>query len=138
MVNRRNGHRRLFAPKESGRLEKVNVSAVGHQISAPFEPVTVAHLDTYAVHVTRCVGDGPAWLPAPQDSMVLCQEGRLTLALGAGAPPHDPPDEQYTLEASDLLVVPKGFGSQISSPTGALVLGVKRHKQPGLPLTDKP
>ncbi|RPI53496.1 MAG: cupin domain-containing protein, partial [Chloroflexi bacterium] len=32
MVNRRNGHRRLFAAKDSGRLEKLSLPAIGRQV----------------------------------------------------------------------------------------------------------
>jgi homogentisate 1,2-dioxygenase len=130
MVNRRNGHRRLFAPKESGRLEKVNLPAVGRQIGALFQPVIIAHLDTYAVHLNRCLGDGPFWESTRQDRLVLCQEGQLTLYLGMGEPGPGRAVEEFDLKPGDLFVVPKGMSWQISSSTGALVLGVQRHRQP--------
>jgi homogentisate 1,2-dioxygenase len=59
MVNRRNGDRRLFVVKGEGRLEKVSVPAVGHQIAIPFAPVTLTHLDTFAVQLLLCEEIGP-------------------------------------------------------------------------------
>ena len=127
MANRRNGDRRLFALKDGGSLEKVSVQAVGRQISFPFRPVVLAHVDTYALHVTACWGTGPWWHTDLQDSLVLCQDGELTLETDRGS---------LSLGSGDLVVVPKGITHRFSSSERSLVVGLQRHKQPGLPLPD--
>ena len=127
MINRRNGDRRLFALKEEGHLEKVSVPAVGHQIAVPFAPVTLAHLDTVALHLTLCEGLGPWWQMDHQTSLVLCYGGHLTL---------DVEMRRLSLASGELALVPKGVAYRLSSADRALALGVQRHKQPGLPLPD--
>jgi quercetin dioxygenase-like cupin family protein len=125
MVNRRNGDRRLFALKEEKSLEKISVPAVGRQIVVPFRPVVLAHLDTYALDLTYCEGSGPWQKIDRQDSLVLCHEGQLTL---------ETEQEQWSLQNGDMVVIPKGVGYRLSSIARSLVLGLHRHRQPGLPL----
>ncbi len=127
IVNRRNGHRRLFALKGAGRLEKVSVPAMGRQVAAPFRPVALAHLDTFALNLILCQDTGPWCHSERQSNLVLCYDGRLTLDSELGRVP---------LQDGQLVVVPKGIPYRLSSRGRALVLGVQRHKQPGLPLPD--
>ncbi len=127
MVNRRNGDRRLFAVEGEGRLEKVSVPAVGHQIGPPFRPVVLAHLDTFALHLMACEGTGPWWRTERQGSLVFCYEGWLLLETEVG---------HVILEGGDLTVVPKGVAYRLSSRGRTLVIGLQRHKQPGLPLPE--
>ncbi len=123
MVNRRNGDRLIFSPKKQGRLEKVNVPAVGRHIVSPFSPVVLTHVDTFALTLTLCQGSGP-WLCAPhQESLILCLEG---------TPAVHTEHDQLTLEYGELVVVPKGIRYRLSCETRGLVLGVKRHEQHGL------
>lgn len=125
LVNRRNGDRRVFAPKSQGRLEKVNVPAVGRHIVAPFSPVIVADVDTFAVTLTLCEGTGP-WLAAPrQESLILCMGGAAAVRTD---------ENEVSLSHGELMVVPKGVSYQLSSAAQGLVIGVQRHSQPGLPL----
>lgn len=126
MTNRRNGDRRIFALKDDGALEKVSVQAVGRQITIPFRPVVLAHVDTYALHVTACWGAGPWWHTDLQDSLVLCYDGELAVETDRGS---------LSLESGDLVIVAKGVAHRLSSSERSLVVGVQRHKQPGLPLS---
>jgi hypothetical protein len=123
MVNRRNGDRRLFVLKDENRLEKVNVPAMGRQIVAPFRPITLAHVDTFALTIMRCLDTGPWMQVVHQQSLVLCYDGRLTI---------DTEEEQVSLGDAELVVVPNGTRHQLSSEEGALVLGVQRHQSPDL------
>jgi hypothetical protein len=123
IVNRRNGDRRLFALKHEGRLEKVNVTAMGHQVAIPFQPVTLADLDTFTLNVLLCRGTGPWWCTDQQSSLVLCHDGMLTLDSELG---------QVPLQAGELVVVPRGIAYQLSSVDRALMLSLQRHKQPDL------
>jgi len=127
IVNRRNGDRHLFALKEAGRMEKLSVPAIGRQIVAPFVPVTLAHVDTYALNAIVCEGIGPGWKTEPQSSLVLCYDGDLVLDSELG---------QISLQQGELVVVPKGITYRMSGADHALVLSTQRHKQPGLPLPD--
>ncbi len=127
VVNRRNGDRRIFALKQGRSLEKVSVPAMGRQIVVPFRPVVLANLDTFSVHLTFCEGTGPWQQMDLQDSLVFCQDGKLILEMEHG---------QYDLESGELAVVPKGLSFRLSSDVRSLVLGLQRHKQPGLPLAD--
>jgi homogentisate 1,2-dioxygenase len=127
IVNRRNGDRRLFAVKDEKRLEKVSVPAMGRQLTVPFRPVALAHLDTYAVNLLLSQETGPWWHTERQSSLVFCYDGRLILDSELG---------RVSVQSGDLTVVPKGVAYRLSSVGRALVLGVKRHKQPGLPLPD--
>lgn len=127
MVNRRNGDRRLFALEGQGHLEKLSVPVMGRQISTPFRPVVLAHLDTFALHLMVCVGTSPWWRTDRQSSLILCYEGRLLLETEEG---------RIVLETEELTVVPKGVAYRLFSPARSLVMGLQRHKQPGLPLPD--
>jgi homogentisate 1,2-dioxygenase len=127
IVNRRNGYRRLFALEDEGRLEKVSVPAMGRQVAVPFSPVAVAHLDTFALNLVLCQGTGPWWRAERQSSLVLCYDGNLELDSELG---------QVSLQDGDMVVLPKGIPYRLSSSRRALILGVERHKQPGLPLPD--
>jgi homogentisate 1,2-dioxygenase len=127
LVNRRNGDRRLFAFKDGGRLEKVNIPAMGRQISAPFRTIALAHLDTFALNLILCQGTGPWWQNDHLGSLILCYDGTLLVGSELG---------QVSLQSGELVVVPKGITFRLSSTSRALVLGVDRHKSPGLPLPD--
>ena len=129
VVDRRNGDRRLFALKAEKRLEKINLSAMGHQVVVPFSPVLVAHLDTFAIQLTLCEGVGPWQTEGRQASLILCYDGRLTVdAEGLG---------RASLGSAELTVIPSRVPYCLSSAGRAMVLGLKRHKQPGLPLPDQ-
>jgi mannose-6-phosphate isomerase-like protein (cupin superfamily) len=122
MVNRRNGHRRLFALKSDNRLEKVSVPAVGRQIASPYVPVILAHVDTYALTLMRCRGESP-WLGTEErGSLVLCFDGSLAL---------DTETEAVPLMIGELVVVPRGVAYQLSSGDGALVMGLERRVRSG-------
>jgi mannose-6-phosphate isomerase-like protein (cupin superfamily) len=127
MVNRRNGDRRLFALKDQGRLEKVSVPAMGRQVAIPFKPVVLAHVDTYTLHLFSCKGDGPWREIERQDSLLFCFDGELMI---------ETERHQSSLVGGELLIVPKGMAHRLSSTGQALVIGVERHRQPGLPLPD--
>jgi mannose-6-phosphate isomerase-like protein (cupin superfamily) len=122
-VNRRNGDRRLFALRHEGRLEKVNVPAMGRQVAFPFRSVVLANLDTFALDVLLCQGIGPWWCTDRQNSLVLCHDAVLTLDSELG---------QIPLQSGELVVVPKGIAYRLSSVDRALVLSVQRHKQPNM------
>jgi len=122
MVNRRNGDRRLFALAGERRLEKVSVPAMGRQVAVPHRPVLLAHLDTYAVHLMVCEGTGPWWQVKDQDSLVLVHAGQLTLETEAN---------ELHLEEGELAIVPKGVAYRLSCSEKAVILGVRRHKEPG-------
>jgi mannose-6-phosphate isomerase-like protein (cupin superfamily) len=122
IVNRRNGDRRLFALKDQGHLEKLSVPAVGHQVAIPFEPVTLTHVDTYALNLLVCQETGPWWHTDRQSSLILCFEGQLTL---------DSEVDQVSLVTGELVVVPQGITHRLSSTERALVLSVERHRKPG-------
>lgn len=123
-VNRRNGHRRLFALKDEKRLEKVCIPAVGRQIVKPFRPVVFAHLDTFALNLALCQGTGPWWRTDRHSSLVLCHEGPVTVDSELG---------QASLHSGELVIIPRGISYRLSSGERALVLGVERHEQPSLP-----
>lgn len=124
VVNRRNGHRRLFALKEERHLEKTSVPAVGRQLATAFRPVAIAHLDTYALNLILCHGTSSWWQTNRQSSLVLCFEGNLLVDSERG---------QVSLHSGELVVVPKGIPYRFSSAERALVLGVERHEQPSGP-----
>ena len=127
MVNRRNGHRRLFALKGEQKLEKVNVPAMGRQLSALYHPLLLADLDTFALHLLACSGIGPWQQTERQDSLILCYKGRVTV---------DTSEKKVFLGDGELVIVPKGMAYRLSSLGRSLVLSVERHQQPGLPLPD--
>jgi homogentisate 1,2-dioxygenase len=127
MTNRRNGDRRLFALKNAQTLKKANVSAIGRGIAVPFQPVLVTDLDTYGVHVAACEGKGPWWKAERQSSLVYCHEGQLALESDRGS---------LSLEAGELAVVPTAVPYRLSSGRRSLMIGLQRHRVPGLPLDD--
>jgi homogentisate 1,2-dioxygenase len=127
IVNRRNGDRRLFAPKAAGRLEKVSVPAMGRQLFKPHMPVALAHLDTFAFNLLVCDQTGD-WRPNQrQNSLILCHVGQMTLESDLG---------ELSLHSGELVVVPKGAAFRLSSEERSLVLELERHRPPGLALDD--
>ena len=126
IVNRRNGDRHLIALKEKGRLEKVSVPAMGRQIVNPHTPVTLVHLDTFALNLLLCTGPGPWRQHKAQSSLVLCHTGEVTLDSDLG---------QEALHGGELVVVPKGISYRLSSSERSLVLELQRHNPPGPPLS---
>jgi len=129
VVDRRNGNRRLFALKGEKRLEKVSLAAMGRQVVVPFNPVLVANLDTFAVQLMLCEGTGSWQVEDCQADLILCHDGRLTVdteRLG-----------QAPLGPGELTVIPSRVSYRLLSTGRAMVLGLKRHKQPGLPLPDR-
>ena len=123
IVNRRNGDRRIIALKDKGRLEKVSVPAMGRQIVNPHTPVTLAHLDTFALNLLLCAEVGPWRQYTTQSSLVLCHAGEVILDTELG---------QETLHAGELVVVPKAITYRLSSRERSLVLELQRHKPPSL------
>ena len=129
VVDRRNGDRRLFVLEGEKRLEKVNLAAMGHQVVVPFNPVLVDHLDVYAVQLTLCEGAGPWQAESHQANLILCYDGQLTVDTeGLG---------QASLGPAELTVIPSHVSYRLLSTGRALMLGLKRHKQPGLPLPEQ-
>jgi len=127
ITNRRNGDRRLFALKNEGRLEKVSVPAMGRQIVNAYTPVTLAHVDTFALNLQLCDGTGPWRQYDRQSSLVLCPEGQVLLDSDLG---------QISLHRGELVVVPKSTAYRLSGEDRSLVLELQRHKAPGLPIPD--
>jgi homogentisate 1,2-dioxygenase len=127
VTNRRNGDRRLFALKDAGRLEKVSVPAMGRQIVNAHTPVTLAHLDTFALNLLLCDGTGPWRQHDRQSSLVLCYDGQVTLDSDLG---------QVSLHRGELVILPKSTAYRLSGEDRALVLELQRHKAPGLPIPD--
>jgi homogentisate 1,2-dioxygenase len=99
----------------------------GRQISAPFRPVPLAHMDTYALNLVLCHGAGPWCSTDRQSTLILCYDGQLILDSELG---------RVSLQHGELVVVPKGITFRLSSSERALVLSTERHTQPGLPLLD--
>jgi homogentisate 1,2-dioxygenase len=127
MANRRNGDRQLFVQKHEGRLEKLSVPAVGRQVAELFTPVTLADVDTFAFELMACQGSGPWWQTDRQASLLFCYDGQVAVESEFG---------RLSLDSGELTVVPKGVAYRLSARDRASVLGVRRHKQPGLPLPE--
>ncbi len=127
IVNRRNGDRRVFAPKATGRLEKVSVPAMGRQIVNPHTPVTLAHVDTFAFNILVCAGTGDWRRNDRQNNLILCHAGQVTVDSELG---------ELSLHGGELVVVPKSTTFRLSSEERSLVLELERHKAPGLPISD--
>jgi homogentisate 1,2-dioxygenase len=127
ITNRRNGDRRLFALKGEGRLEKVSIPAMGRQIVNRHTPVTLAHLDTFALNLLLCDGTGPWQQYDRQSSLVLCYDGQVLLDSDLG---------QVSLHRAEMAIVPKSTAYRLSGEDRALVLELQRHKAPGLPIPD--
>jgi homogentisate 1,2-dioxygenase len=125
MVNRRNGYRRLFALKGSGRLEKLNVTAMGRQVLTPFQPMPLVHLDTFVLNLTISRGQGPSWLNGEHSSLVMCYEGQVAL---------ESPGGEMSLYQGEMVLVPAGIPYRVRSAQRATLLGLERHPQPDLPL----
>lgn len=121
-VDRRNGDRHLFRPDgEKQRLEKISVPAMGRQLMVPFQPVLLTHLDTVAVHLALCTGDG-GWRQADrQATLIQCCDGRMSV---------ETETERLSLGPGELLVVPAGVSHRLSSRGRAVVLGLTRHATP--------
>ncbi|MBN1658900.1 MAG: cupin domain-containing protein [Anaerolineae bacterium] len=122
VVHRRNGDRHIFALRGRGQLTKIDLEAVGRQIAVPFRPVSVADVDTFAVHLLACQGTGPWWMYEQQSTLVLCHNGAVTL---------ETKDDRLALRRDDVTVVPPRVPFRLSSTERAIVLSLKRHKQPG-------
>jgi len=127
MVNRRNGDRRLYALKGESRLEKISVTAMGRQLSVPFQPLILTHVDTYALSLTLCLGRSPWWHSERQATLIFCYDERLSLDTEMGS---------VSLQHGELATVPRDVPYRLTSDSRTLVLGLQRHKQPGLPLPD--
>lgn len=127
VINRRNGDRRLFALQNQGRVEKVNATAVGSQISVSHTPVLLADVDTCALNMVLCTGVGPWRTAELYDSLVYCFVGRVNL---------ESEGETVSLQRGELTKVPKGMTYRLSSDDDALVLELLRHRQPNQPLKE--
>jgi homogentisate 1,2-dioxygenase len=123
LANRRNGDRHLFAIKGSGRLEKVSVPAMAHQISQVFEPVDLIEVDTFTLHLMAVEGTGPWWLVEDQNNLIWCHDGQISLETEFG---------RLALQAHELALVPPGIPHRLSSLQRSVILGLRRHAQPAL------
>jgi len=117
LVERRDGHRRLFVLGDEGRLTKVNVLHEASTLFKPFLPREVARVDSFVVEVSRCQGSS-AWDRNPKGGkLFLVQEGELALESEAG---------EVILRAGELAVMPKGIRHRPCSPMGATLLTFQR------------
>jgi mannose-6-phosphate isomerase-like protein (cupin superfamily) len=121
LANRRNGDRHLFTLKAGGRLDKVSVPAMGHQIAVPFEPILLTGVDTFDLNLTVCQGTGPWQVLEHQSTLFLCYEGRITLETEFG---------RLSLHGGELAVLPPGVPHCLSSAERSLLLGLERHPRP--------
>ncbi|MEJ2209174.1 MAG: homogentisate 1,2-dioxygenase [Anaerolineae bacterium] len=129
MISRRNGHRRLSALKEEDGLPKISVPVAGREMVADFEPRPLLDVDTFALTLAVCQGQGP-WQQADDgSSLVLCYQGQIDLESEFG---------DLSLHNGELVVVPRGTPYRLSSATRSLVLGVQRHPHPDPVPPDQP
>jgi len=128
IVNRRNGDRRLFALKGGGQMEKVSVPAMGRQISAPFRPIPLAHVDTFALNLILSRGAGPWCRTDRQSSLILCYDGQLILDSELG---------RVSVLHRELVVVPKGITFRLSSSERAFTRSVVHNPTPPISRTTR-
>ena len=94
----------------------VDLAAALATFTAPWEPRTVAVLNSYDVRVVKTAGEFTPHAHPDTDELFLVLRGTLTIRMAAG---------DVSLGAGQLFVVPRGVVHQPVSPDGAEVLLVE-------------
>jgi len=117
MPDRKNGDRRLFAPRGTGSLNKVNVRKLFRHLRDPTTPVEVARIEDAVLRLGLCLGKTPWHRHPSHDELAFVQQGQVTLDAAL-----DTEAETITLEAGELVVVPRGAIHRLTAARRAAVL----------------
>ncbi len=94
-------------------MHKVNVSLQGARLTRPFTMIELAYIEDFSVSIYLCQG-ALAWHKhLDQDELFLVHSGTINLDTELGS---------FTLEAGELLTVPKGIFHRSSSKIRSEVL----------------
>lgn len=117
LADRQNGHRRLYAVDEEGALSKVNVYATALDIPRPFFPHRIVQVGDFDVNLTVCVGTSGERLNVRWATLLLCQQGDITVGTSLG---------EVQLFVGDTVVIPPGVSFSVSAEKRALLLELLR------------
>jgi hypothetical protein len=117
LADRQNGHRRLYAVDEEGALSKVNIYATALDIPRPFLPHRIVQVGDFDVNLTVCVGTSGARLNMRWATLLLCQQGDITIDTSLG---------EVQLFVGDTVVIPPGVSFSVSAEKRALLLELSR------------
>ena len=116
LPHRKNGHRRLYAVKETG-LPCVHLLETGESLPAPFRFQTVAQVEDAEVQLARGSGRWPIGLPVAHDRMIYVVEGALTVRTVR---------DRLRLEPGDFTVIPRGAFYHLNTDDDTLLVRVTR------------
>jgi mannose-6-phosphate isomerase-like protein (cupin superfamily) len=117
LADRQNGHRRLYAVDEEGALSKVNIYATALDIPRPFVPHRIVQVGDFDVNLTVCVGTSGERLNMRWATLLLCQQGDITIDTSLG---------EVQLFVGDTVVIPPGVSFSVSAEKRALLLELSR------------
>ncbi|MGD1995597.1 MAG: cupin domain-containing protein [Anaerolineae bacterium] len=101
--DRKNGRLRLYGTKENAP-QRVNLHEAAKELSAPFQPQTVAQVEDAAVQVVRGEGLWPALEPPPHDILIVVLNGEITIHTDQGS---------LSLRPNELTVIPQATLCQL-------------------------
>ena len=117
LADQQNGHRRLYALNEEGHLSKINIYTEAINIPTPFLPHLLAEVGDFAVKLIVCDGISPQKAGLKWTSLLLVQQGEVTVHTELG---------EVQLYVGDAQVIPRGVGFFISGQKRSLLLEFSR------------
>lgn len=113
MADRQNGDRRMYVLDEEGTLSKVNLFAHALDMREPFVPHRVVQVGDFYVNLTVCQGISDQRLETQWATLLLCQQGDITISTDLGEVP---------IGVGDTLVVPGNTPFTVAAEKRALLL----------------
>jgi len=119
LADQQNGHRKLHALDEDGRLSKINIYTEAIGVSSLFAPHLLVKVGDFAVNLLVCDGasaqqSNPKWA-----TLLLVQQGEITVHTELG---------EVQLGVGDAQVIPRGVVFFMASQKRALLLKFSREE----------
>lgn len=97
-------------------FDSIDLADAADRLQQPWSPLTVATMNDYDVRVVKSLGEFTRHTHPETDELFIVLRGSLTIKMDAG---------DVTLQAGQMLVVPRGTPHQPVSIEGADVLLVE-------------
>lgn len=117
LTERKNGHRRLLVTDSDSKLTKRRMASALDTPLRPYQPVSLATIETTRLTVCAASGDSADEHAPPGGVMTLALRERVSVTTG---------DDEFALESGSLVFMPGGTAYKLSAEKTALVVRFQR------------
>lgn len=120
LPNRKNGRFRLYGTSEVGP-ERISLTEAAQRAPAPYQPITVAHVEDAVVQVARGEGVWPVPEVAVHETLLTALRGTAVVQTEAGT---------LALRPDELTVLPRGTVYTLTTAAETVLVRITREESP--------